>query len=282
MRYHITSLVAVFLALAVGIVLGTAIVNKGIVERQQSALVSSLRSEFGSLRERNRALQEQANHNEQFFQNMLPLLIDKRLAGKRIAVVSTSANDAVRIRPVVTRLTQAGATVSVITIARQDLGVGEPSMAVKLQKIFVREKLKGEELRQRLIAEVATQVASLAEPAFLDQLAQIGVMQITGADRLPADGIVFIAGSSPKTMIEKVQVPLLERVRRGSVIVVGAEATDVKESVVPLYQDRDISTVDNAESPIGQFSIVMALSGRAGHYGVKDTADVLAPRLESR
>ncbi len=52
MRYHIASLVAVFLALTVGIVLGTAIVNRGVLVRQQNALVGSLRTEFASLRDR--------------------------------------------------------------------------------------------------------------------------------------------------------------------------------------------------------------------------------------
>ena len=56
LRYHIASLVAVFLALAIGIVLGGLVVRQGVFDTQQRALVSSLQSEFNSIKKQNTAL----------------------------------------------------------------------------------------------------------------------------------------------------------------------------------------------------------------------------------
>lgn len=282
MRYHIASLVAVFLALAVGIVLGTAIVNRGVLVRQQTALVSSLRQEFGVLRDRNRSLQDQANKDEQFFQAILPMVLDKRLAGHKVAVISTDSNDTVGVRQTVQALRQAGAAVDVVTITSPDVGTSDKATASKLSKIFLREKLSGAALRDRLVSEIATQVAQRPEPAFLKQLSDIGVVKVSGTDALPAQAVVFLAGSGAKRMIDEVQVPMIEKIKKGKVVVVGAETATIGESVVPTYQDAGAATVDNIDSPIGEVSLVFCLSGSPGHYGVKNSADALAPKLGAR
>jgi len=279
MRYHIASLVAVFLALTVGIVLGTAIVNRGIVVKQQTALVSGLREEFATLRDRNRALQEAAAQNERFFQTVLPLLIDKRLAKKRVAVVSTDPQDTAGVRSVVISLRQAGARVNYVTIASPDLKTKDAAAAGRLEKIYLRDKLKGDALRQRLVSDIATQLARRTEPAFLAQLGDIGVLTVSGTDALPAQMVVFLAGSGDKAMMSQVQQPLVTALKKNGTPVVGVESGELKESVMGDYQDAGASTVDNIDSPIGEVSLVYALSGSPGNYGTKSTADVLSPKV---
>jgi len=279
MRYHIASLVAVFLALTVGIVLGTAIVNRGIVVKQQTALVSGLREEFATLRDRNRALQEAAAQNDRFFQTVLPVLIDKRLAKKRVAVVSADPQDTAGVRSVVISLRQAGARVNYVTISSPDLGTKEAASAGRLEKIYLREKLKGDALRDRLISDLATQLAQRTEPAFLTQLSDIGVLSVSGTDALPAKMVVLLAGSGNKAMITEVQLPLIAALKKSRTPTVGVEGGEIGQSVMGEYQDAGISTVDNVDSPIGGVSLVYALSGSPGNYGTKSTADALSPKV---
>ncbi len=279
MRYHIASLVAVFLALTVGIVLGTAIVNRGIVVKQQTALVSGLREEFATLRDRNRALQEAAAQNDRFFQTVLPVLIDKRLAKKRVAVVSTDPQDTAGVRSVVISLRQAGARVNYVTISSPDLGTKEAASAGRLEKIYLRQKLKGDALRDRLISDLATQLAQRAEPAFLTQLSDIGVLSVSGTDALPAQMVVLLAGSGNKAMMTEVQLPLIAALKKSRTPMVGVESSEIGQSVMGEYQDAGISTVDNVNSPIGGVSLVYALSGSPGNYGTKGTADALSPKV---
>lgn len=282
MKYHIASLVAVFLALTVGIVLGTAIVNRGVLVQQQTALVRGLRTEFAGLRDRNRALQDQANADAGFFKSAVPVIVDKKLAGRKVTVVSTDTNDSVILRQTVSNLKQAGASVNVVTILRSDLGMKNKAMAQKLGKVFVREKLSGEALKDRLIAELATQITTRTEPAFLRQLAEIGIIQVSRTDALPAGEVVLLAGSGKQDMIEGVQIPLIGQMKKSKATLVGGEASGITESVVGAYQKAEISTVDNMNSPIGQVSMVMVLAGSPGHYGTKNTADELTPKLGAR
>lgn len=281
MRYHIASLVAVFLALTVGIVLGTAIVNRGVLVRQQASLVAGLRQEFGTLRDRNRALQEQVDRDEEFFKAALPLLIDKRLAGKRVAVISTESQDTVDVRQTVIALRQGGAKVNVVTILSPDLGSKDPAMAAKLQKVFPRERLTGQRLKERLISEIATQLAVRAEPAFLRQLAEIGVVKISSTNALPAKDVVLLAGSGKDDAIAQFQIPLIEALKKAQVVAVGVESSGIELSVMGRYQDAGANTVDNIDSAIGEISLVLSLGGSPGHYGQKRTADALMPKLET-
>lgn len=282
MRYHIASLVAVFLALTVGIVLGTAIVNRGVLVKQQTALVSGLREEFGTLRDRNRALQDAVHNDEQFFQGVLPLLIDRRLAGKRVVVVAADAQDSPDARQTVIALRQAGAKVDILNVPSADLGTKDAAVAARIEKIFLREKLSGEALRRRLISEIATQLATRAEPAFLNQLADIGVMKISSTSALPAQAVVFVADAGKSRMVLDVQVPLMEALKPTKVQVVGVEPSTLEESAMSAYQAAGAGTVDNIETPIGEVSLVHSLSGSPGQYGVKATADALAPKLGAR
>ena len=56
LRYHIASLVAVFLALSVGLVLGSIVVERGTLDEQREALVTSLQQEFTELNAENKLL----------------------------------------------------------------------------------------------------------------------------------------------------------------------------------------------------------------------------------
>jgi hypothetical protein len=110
-RYHLVSIIAVFLALAIGIVLGTTALN--------SALVDDLRHQVKSLASSKRGLehsvaqtQGQLNDAQRFAKAAeTPLVVD-RLAGRTVTIISTpgAARD-VRDRLVKT-LQTAGATVT--------------------------------------------------------------------------------------------------------------------------------------------------------------------------
>ena len=53
-RSLIASLVAVFLALSVGLVLGSIVVERGTIDRQQEALVKSLQNDFVRINRENK------------------------------------------------------------------------------------------------------------------------------------------------------------------------------------------------------------------------------------
>jgi Copper transport outer membrane protein, MctB len=110
-RYHLVSLVSVFLALAVGIVLGAGPL-KGEIGDQLTTQVRNLRAEADDLRTQLKTAQGAVDNRDTFTRDVLPQLAAGQLTGQSVVVVTVPGiqNDAVK--PLTDALREAGATVS--------------------------------------------------------------------------------------------------------------------------------------------------------------------------
>ena len=112
-RYHVVSLVAVFLALAIGIVLGAGPLQNTLGE-QLSVQVDSLRDE------RNTALQDLADMQElvdsqlEFIDLLGPAVVDGLLAGSQVAVVTVGHVSPEALRAVTDGVADAGGQVTAL------------------------------------------------------------------------------------------------------------------------------------------------------------------------
>ncbi|TET54678.1 MAG: copper transporter, partial [Actinobacteria bacterium] len=84
-RYHIVSLVAVFLALALGILLGFSLEKQGLLKKQQERLVESIQKDIDSVRSKNSNLQKQLASQKKFETNILPFLTEDKLKDHVVA-----------------------------------------------------------------------------------------------------------------------------------------------------------------------------------------------------
>src|SRR5438093_5441438 len=86
-RYHAASLAAVFLALAIGILIGVGL-GHNVIPAAQKDLEQSLKSDLSNARGRSDALQVDLNQERDFSQQIFPGLVGGQLRGDRIAVVA--------------------------------------------------------------------------------------------------------------------------------------------------------------------------------------------------
>ncbi|HOB81485.1 MAG TPA: copper transporter [Peptococcaceae bacterium] len=96
-KYHIASLVAVFMALGVGIIMGSTVLGESLVRNivaEQELLVSRLEEDYAGLKaELNASRQELKKHQKviedyrRYAEKTLPHLVKNRLKGKKIAFV---------------------------------------------------------------------------------------------------------------------------------------------------------------------------------------------------
>ena len=94
----------------------------------------------------------------------------------------------------------------------------------------------------------------------------------------PADYIVIAGGSRDKNnKHEVIDIPLIKEVKKLSLPLIGVETTTVENSYIELYKKEKLSTVDNVDTIIGQTSLVLVMTGKEGHYGVKKSANSLMP-----
>ncbi len=110
-RYHLVSIVAVFLALAVGIVLGSTEL-RGVAISALDRTSSSLSNKLDAANTENNALQQQAQANQQFATAAEPVLLKNLLDGKRVVIITTPGASSTLVNGLKTGLGDAGATVS--------------------------------------------------------------------------------------------------------------------------------------------------------------------------
>jgi hypothetical protein len=85
-RYHVVSLTAVFLSLAVGLVLGSTVLNGPMLDALNNQL-TTLGQANQQLREQVSFLEQEAQREETFATEAAPLLLDGILTNRRVAVL---------------------------------------------------------------------------------------------------------------------------------------------------------------------------------------------------
>jgi len=285
LRYHIVSLVAVFLALAIGILIGSALLGHDAIAQSQQQVADRLEKHLNELRHENEvtrqqlaALQADNAVQRQFSKDVLPFLIQGRLEGVRVAVVETSPFATGQdLRPI---LEMAGAEVVSVTSVINGFTIEEGKPGILAAAGW--PDMKDEQLIRRL-AEATGEAVVKGRTPLIDYLEQEDFLAITGEYGKPLDYVIVVGGGhdNDRTLLTHVDIPLMDSFVRQKIPVCGVEESFVPVSYMKEYQRRCTATVDNIDTVPGQFALVAAIAGRPGDYGVKETADRLIPGYES-
>jgi len=279
-RYHVGSLVAVFLALLLGILIGIGLAPN---PQELETVVSDLKDEYSKVTQESNALRESQREADELSRRTIAAVISGRLQGKRIAIVADHDFGADPLPDTLRgTLKEAGATIVSTMVFTRDF-VGLP-LKVK-QRVTQRLNLyppPGVYVRT-VIAEAIAQDLAQGRDTLILGLQSNGLLKTgTGSDYTsPPDAVLVIGGADSTSDIapERIDLPLIKKLTELGVRVVGVEAKGAAVSVTPLYKAAGISTVDNADTPAGRLSTVIALAGTDGHFGVKDTADSFLPAI---
>lgn len=97
-KYHVTSLMTIFLALAIGILIGSTMVGGDMLVEQQKVLIDQIEQEFKLLREQNRLSQEElmsvqttSNTYKSFLYEILPYVVTHKLTDKSLGIIQTGS-----------------------------------------------------------------------------------------------------------------------------------------------------------------------------------------------
>lgn len=287
LKYHIASLVAVFLALGLGILIGTSVLGSDTLIENQNKIIASLRQDYEKLNQENKnyrgevsRLQEEVKKHREFEESVLPLLIKDRLAGRQIAVVESNVFP-FRDKLVAT-LRMSGATVVSVTTFRSGWEKDAGKRA-EIAKLFnLDEKVSEKELVQAVAARLPALIATGKEKELLDQLVAQEVIKINGEYGVPLSAVVVIGGSpdEERNLAEVFDLPVITGFQQLKIPVYGVESSDVRVSYIKTYQKARITTVDHADTAAGQLSLVWAIEkALTGDYGVKETAKQFAPAV---
>lgn len=258
LRYHVVSLISVFLALAVGVLLGVAMADNGVLDEQLRAQVSDIRADLDGQRariaekdERIAALEERAGEDDAMLAGISEAVISGRLEGTSVALVLGPYADEGTAEALRNALALSDASLTSVTEL-------EPP-------------------------ETTTGEASTLEERYAEEAAEIVAPDPT-AEGVTSPGpqvVVFLGGGTPPPQVDEEALSALAAAetamfrvwQSASVRLVGAEASGDGRSQVPQYNDLDIPSVDNADRPAGRAALILLAAGAAdGAYGTKPTA----------
>jgi len=286
-KYHIVSIVAVFLALGMGILIGSTIVSNDVMVTQQQKIISSLEKQFSDLREHESALMAEdvkkskmITNYENFAQSMLVPVVAGQLKGRNVAVV-VSSSQAIP-SGIINTLTLAGANVGSQTMVMENINMKDSKLRAKLIDYFALESnTTSDILRQKVAESLTLMLTNQADPALSAFLNENKLVKITYTNNNPINTVILIGGSDTlvQSFPEGFDSTLIKTLLEDGIQVIGTESSQVKLSYMKYYQKFSISTIDNIDMSVGQISLVLAINDQPGNYGIKTNATVFMPVL---
>ncbi len=306
MRYHIVSLAAIFLALALGIVLGATKISSPILAGLQTDR-SSLSSERDQLASANTDLTNRVGSDDKFAASVGSLAVRGTLPGASVVLITTSDADPGDRDALLSLLARAGAKVTAqlqVTAAFTDpthaadlrsLAAKQLPTGAKLPVVSQVGAVAGGLLGSVLLTDKAGKTATKADQATaaMSALASSGFIQASGTvtpGRLVMilTGAAVTGGSEADRAAVIADLAVQFKMSAGGVVVAGRSGAAVPTGSVGVIRGSTassaaVSTVDDVDTSSGRVAAVLALveqnGGGAGRYGFADSAQAQIPAL---
>jgi hypothetical protein len=307
-RYHIVSIVAVFLALGLGLLVGATALQPtalgGLVSLSQQE-----RKQIGSALAANRQLNRQIDSNDEWAQANAPQLLHGLLADQRVVMVEAPGASSQVVNGVSDALAEAGATVSgQVQIQNKFLDVS-PTTQKQLTQLAQRFTPVAVSLQGSPVAQASQAIAGAiltkdgagqpvagqrdsASAAMLSGFGAEGFLAVNGQpDARATLAIVIIPDTPQSTSISNPQsqrlVTLAQQLNLAGqgTVVAGSVDGSGPGSAIDVMRNGGraghLSSVDNANRTIGQIVVAQALAeqlrGVSGSYGATSSAASAGP-----
>jgi Copper transport outer membrane protein, MctB len=315
-RYHLVSIVAVFLALAIGIVLGSTELQGPLYNRLNST-TGKLQNELADANNQRAVAQAQASEGEAYAAAVEPAVLHSLLAGQRLLIVTEPGFQPSVVSGITTAAAYANATVTgqvnlqpkffdtsgttqdvlnqtnldVAQHAGITLGTGEPYQQQAAQIMaseILAKSAASETIRTtggQQVADAQTMLAAYAQSGFLttngQPADQATMAVIVTPQNAPSDGSA--------DQLDQVLIPLVQELaaKSAATVVAGSSSGSGAGSPIAVLRSDNVSsqvsTVDDADLVSGQTVAIQALAaqlagGKAGSYGfTANGATAVAP-----
>ena len=302
-RYHVVSLTAVFLALAIGLVVGTAALNGPVADSLKDQ-VDTLRNDNSNLRGQVTQLKDEVSREEEFATEAAPALVGGKLTGRSILLLVLPGGDEYAAQ-VAAMLTVAGAKVSAqVTVTDKFIApengaellyyadeASQPTVPVAGLPLNSDGVETSSALLARALLAQTNPVAANDLAAVLAAYTEGGYISVEDGAAPGAEAAVVVSGQPAidKDAARKNQnvVPFTSQFALAKPAVVAGSGIGDGNLVGEVRGDptlsRAISTVDNASTAQGQLVTALAtverlVQGKVGQYGLGAGATSLMPK----
>jgi Copper transport outer membrane protein, MctB len=315
-RYHLVSIVAVFLALAIGIVLGSTELQ-GPAYNLLDKTTSKLQNELGQVSSQRDAAQQQASEGEMYAQAVEPTVLRGLLTGQRLLIVTEPGAQSSVVSGISSAALAAGASITgQINLATKFFDTSGTTQDSLNQTTLDVAQAAGLQLdssatyQQQAAQVIASEILTTAsassggKPAANDQSTEASTMlqayaasqflSTTGQPASTATLAIVVTPQNPPPdgsadQLDQVLVPLVTELaaKSSATVVVGSSTGSGAGSPIAVLRSNNVSsqvsTVDDADLVSGQTVAIQALAvglagGKAGSYGfTANGATAIAP-----
>lgn len=312
-RFHLVSLIAVFLALTVGIVMGATVIDRAIVDGLNDR-IDSVSRKADERRKESELLAGEVSRLNEFIGASQPYVVDDRLTDVPLVVLATRGVDTNAVDAQVDVLRQAGATVPAVVWLEDRWALDDDDSVKALADAIGSTDRTPATLREAAWRALARRLADgRSEPAVPDAgstvdpltaLVDAGFVKVERVGSAEVDlgtfpgpgahaALITGSGFAPGNLVRAsasaltdASVPTVVGAVLGSSTPV-AQRADV---LSPFFADgapAGVSTVDDVDIPQGRMALALASSdlGReppvVGHYGYGDGATAPLPPFKA-
>jgi hypothetical protein len=280
-RYHALSLVAVFLALGIGIVLGSSL-GDTVVSQANRDLANSLRGDLNAARADASRARGGVVARERLLEAAAKPLAGGKLRGEQVAVVSSGPLPA-----------------EILSDVREGVRLGDGRLGLVAQLATPPDlatlgriagsrfaALRSDDKRLRPLGRRVGR-ALVAGGKLVRRLHKRFPERFAGP-ATPAGAVVLYRdpGTERSDALKQFEQGVVDGLRSARAPFVAVETLDTDPSQVPFYSSQRITSVDNVDSGGGRIALVLALAhpfqAPGSSFGYKKTADSTLPEDSAR
>jgi Copper transport outer membrane protein, MctB len=278
-RYHATSLVAVFLSLAIGILIGAEFGGEALTTTRKN-LEHSLVGNLQDARSKADELGGELGRSNEFADRVYPVLTRDRLQGKRVAIVALGGLPSEVSGAVEEALGPTGARLVGVGVVREPVDVN--GLAGDLSQTRFFDLRTNPEALTALGSGLGRQ---LVIGGTLPEVVRGHFFSRASGSFGALDGVIVVRnqpqdmGPAQRSTASQLESALLGGMAARRTPVVGVETSSTEPSSVSFFQSNALSSVDDVELTAGKLAMVFAMLGAEGSFGIKSSADRLLPDL---
>jgi len=278
-RYHAASLIAVFIALAIGILSGAEFGGDALTNTRRD-LERSLVGNLQDARSQVNDLNGDLNRSNEFAQRVYPVLTREELEGRRFAILALGGLPSDITGEVEEALAPTGGRLVGVGVVREPVDVN--GLAEDLAKTRFADLRTNPEALTELGTGLGRQ---LVLGGTLPEVVRGHFFSRASGSFGNLDGVIVVR-DQPEDMgpvqdekTDEFEEALASGITATRVPAVGVETSTDDTSNIPFFQSNGMASVDDVDLTAGQLAMVFALLGADGSFGVKGSADQLLPDL---
>jgi copper transport outer membrane protein MctB len=274
-RYHALSLSAVIVALVLGVLLGVAIGDRGLVSSGEKAIREDLRHKVASAQSHADDLQGQLDDRKSVLGKVYPLLVANQLQDRDVGIVYLGSKSNTDKDLVTDAIGPAGAHLTWLMAIHEPLDAG--AVARHAQGTQYAQLANDPTLYENFGRRIGIQ---LVDGGQLVKREQSTISDAFDGDLRPVGTVVLV--HDPPTNLDATQSAAMQAFERGVVeglksgaTVVGVQTETTSPSQTGWYGDQGLTYVSDLDQVEGRISLIYALSGQSqGSFGPGQVPDL--------